>query len=232
MNVSIKSWKHLQEKVEDWAGDGVRRLDIDFQDCSTDQQRVAKALFGVLEKVPNLRQLRLNNLSFTSFNAADSKNMQTSLFLPHLSDLTITHFRSPHPFPQSFSFDLLKTSGHRISRLQVCGYRGNTIAPSEEHQLDFGGNLRRLVIWQSSYSLLFEPLQVDFDSLKGLEELEINCDGEVGDRSTDKFRVIAPTLKNLSLSVSTVGRPRSSPPQSSVKAIALQRHPRSSSSNL
>ena len=55
-NVRIRSWEHLQEKVEDWAGGEVRRLDIDFQQrWSTDPQEVAKAVFELLKKVPNLR---------------------------------------------------------------------------------------------------------------------------------------------------------------------------------
>ena len=66
--VRIKSWKHLQEMVEDWAGGEVRNLHIDIEYWSTVPQELAKAVFGLLEKVPNLRQLRLDRIPFTSFD--------------------------------------------------------------------------------------------------------------------------------------------------------------------
>ena len=97
-NVRIRSWEHLQEKVEDWAGGEASGLELEFWNWTANQYEVAKAVPQLLQKVPNLRQLRLDRLPFTSFSPAGSATMQTSLLLPHLSDLTITHCNSPKPF--------------------------------------------------------------------------------------------------------------------------------------
>ena len=197
IRINIRSWERLQEKVEDWAGVEIRTLDIYFGDCSADQQKAAKAVFELLKKVPNLRQLRFEDLPFTSFNTVDSTAMQATLLLLHLSDLDLSNFGSPNPFPQSVCFDLLKTSGHRISRFAVYGYRMDAIAPSEEHQLDFGGNLRSLEISGGSYQLLLQPSQIDLVSLTGLPELRVH--GRVDDRTIELFAVIGPTLDKLTI---------------------------------
>ena len=115
-----KKLEAVAGEVEDWAGGGVRTLDIYCGNWSVNQQEIAGAVSELLKKVPYLRQLRLHALPFASFNPADSTTMQNNLLLPHLSDLTVSDDESqfPFPFPQSVCFDLLQTSGNRISHLQ------------------------------------------------------------------------------------------------------------------
>ena len=125
--------------------------------------------------------------------------MQTTLLLPHLSNLTISTYGSPNPFPYVCS-DLLKTSGHRIGRFKVDGYRRNNIVPSEEHQLNFGGNLRSLKVICSSYQVMLQPAQMDLNSLKGLQELHrYGCADDAPDLTTEFFEIIAPTLEKLTI---------------------------------
>ena len=198
--VRIGSWEHLQEKVEDWAGGEVMTLYIYFGTWSADRHEAARAVFELLKKVPNLRQLHLGILPFSSFNPIDSTAMQATLLLPHLSDLTISDYQSPNPFPQSVCSGLLKTSGHRISRFAVFNYREDMTAPPEEHRLDFAGKLRYLEIDASTYRIILQPSRVDFDSLAGLQELMLNhCHREAGDQSNELFQVIAPTLEKLTI---------------------------------
>ena len=70
-------------------------------------------------------------------------------------------------------------------------------------KIDFGGSLRRLKAHAGFYQLLLQPLCVDFDSLAGLQELELDdCHRPVGDRSNELFQVIAPTLEKLTIKYS------------------------------
>ena len=49
----IRSWKHLQKTVKDWAGGEVMSLDLDTQRWPKDLQAAASAVFALLKKVPN-----------------------------------------------------------------------------------------------------------------------------------------------------------------------------------
>ena len=127
------------------------------------------------QKVPNLRQLRLQDLPFTSFRLVNPQKLHTPLLLPHLSDVTITDASSKsRTFPQAVCCDLLKASGHRVSRFKVYGYGSDMEASSTEYELDFGGNLRHLEFASGSDELLLPPSRVDLDSLEGLKELAID----------------------------------------------------------
>ena len=200
--VRIRGLEHIMEHLEERAGLEIRSLLLNLSQpnwSTLTRQETVGPIFKLLKKTPNLRQLRLSDLPFTSFNPADSTTMQDTLLLPHLSDLTIIGSRNP--FPQSVVSGLLKTSGHRISRFKVSGYQLDTIAPSEEHQLDFGGKLRYLEIESSSSQMLLQPPRMDLKTLEGLQELHLNdCAYDAADRTPKFFEIIAPTLDKLTIS--------------------------------
>ena len=195
--VTIWSWSHVQEEVEEGLGKHVRDLDINGEYWhAVTSREAAGAVFRLLKQLPNPRRLRLVDLRFDSFDPADSSSMQATALLPHLHDLNISNI----PFPHSLIFDLLATSGHRIDRLTVQSDSALLASPVPYRQLDFRGKLRFLSTGAEFYRTLMDPRLVALEGLRGLEELQLQgIDVESKEGGEEMYGVIGPTLNALAI---------------------------------
>ena len=193
--VRIREWSHLQEEVEEGMGEYVRELDI-REVHGAKMQEVARAIFRLLKRLPNLRRLRLDSIPLDSFDPTDSASMRSAVLLPHLHDLDISHM----PSPSSLIVDLLATSGHRIDRLSVYSDLGPMVPPVTYRQLDFRGKLRILSTGPDFYRTLVDPHRVAPEGLRGLGELQLQgSHDEYEEGGEELYRVIGPTLHTLSV---------------------------------
>ena len=204
-SVKLSTYEGLGSMPE-WAGELVRTLELDFlrRVDHIAPTSVAPAVSKFLQRLPFLTTLSLRHLPFDNFSNADSFIPHSDVFLPHLRDLRLYTRHS-----QNLIHDILATSGHSISHLDISG---ETIDPSSEGErlssegkLDFKGNLRYLELrgWFHATILGDSPLHsVELVGLAGLTELEVDGVQPVSEdiaRIQEVFKVIGPTLERLSL---------------------------------
>ena len=196
--VRVETWAKLKAPVGHGVGKQVRRLEIGNSGLDgVESGEIGRAIVELLKKLPNLRQLSLVG-DYGPFDYTDFSFMQSTVFLPQLSELELVNIASPH----SIIFNLLATSGHRIRRLSVrCSDDGAGINPLAGGQLDFCGNLRYLSTYGAFYQTMLDPTQVALDGLVGLEELGLpfNVAVEPNKREGGFLRAIGPTLGTLTV---------------------------------
>ena len=216
--IRIRSWKHLLEDVDGWAGQQTRYLTLSGSVAGSHE--VSNAVVKVLKKMPNLQHLQLDGIPFLSFAASDSLSLRSSLLLPRLTEVMVYG----RTFPHFVISDLLATSNRHIQRLHVWSENVSPWTVGRE-ELDFGKHLRYLFL---NKMFLLDPRQpsIALGSLEGLEEVEFYAfpDVDYSGPMQELFDVVAPSLERLSFDGNLTSIPDSLSSLPRLSRLSFPRH--------
>ena len=148
-------------------------------------QKYSQAIFRLLTKVRHLEALRLDHMPFPSFNIDTSIYMRRYILLPSLNTLRISARPS---CGIEYLPDIVATLNRNIRDLE-CWDEAEGDGTQLE-QIDFGGNLRRLVLYG-------EQLVSGEASFRGIRELRMSSGSVSSWRVKELFRCVGPTLGKL-----------------------------------